>query len=131
MLTPLRIQQKGRVLSSAMRGKDFLIALVRRYYLLQEFHTQNYQAPDFKALAVQVEQVQGRHRFHWCEWERYSHRQQQKMVFGGVLGELELSGYLTPFLPLLARGQWLHVGNKTTFGMGHYRLVPAPCSTTV
>ncbi len=123
LLTPLRIQQKGQVLSSAMRGKDFLMALVRRYYFLQEFHTQDYQAPDFKALALQAEQIEGKHDFSWCEWQRYSSRQQQKMTFGGVLGELELTGDLTAFLPLLVAGQWLHVGNKTTFGMGHYRLV--------
>jgi len=123
LLTPLRIQQKGQVLSSTMRGKDFLMALVRRYYFLQEFHTQDYQAPDFKSLALQAEQIQARHDFSWCEWQRYSSRQQQKMIFGGVLGELELTGDLTTFLPILVKGQWLHVGNKTTFGMGHYRLV--------
>lgn len=122
LLTPLRIQQKGQVLSSNLRGKDFLMALVRRYYFLQEFHTPNYQAPDFKALARQAEQIEGRHSFSWCEWQRYSSRQQQEMIFGGVLGKLELTGDLTTFLPMLARGQWLHVGNKTTFGMGHYRL---------
>jgi hypothetical protein len=123
LLTPLRIQQKGQVLSSTMSGKDFLMALVRRYYFLQELHTRDYQPPDFKDLALQAEQIEGKHDFRWCEWQRYSSRQQQKMIFGGVLGELELTGDLTAFLPMLLTGQWLHVGNKTTFGMGHYRLV--------
>ena len=123
LLTPLRIQKKGQVLSSHMRGKDFLMALIRRYYFLQEFHTPDYQAPDFKKLAQQVEQVEGHHDFSWCEWHRYSSRQQQKMIFGGVLGQLHLVGELTPFLPILVSGQWFHVGNKTTFGMGHYQLL--------
>ncbi len=122
-LTPLRIQQKGQILSNTMRGKDFLMALVRRYYFLQEFHTQDYQPPDFKAFAYQAEQIEARPNFKWCEWQRYSNRQKQKMIFGGVLGELELIGELAPFLPLLVSGQWLHVGNKTTFGMGHYQLL--------
>ena len=122
-LTPLRIQQKGQILSNSMRGKDFLMALVRRYYFLQEFHTQDYQPPDFKAFAYQAEQIEARPNFKWCEWQRYSNRQKQKMIFGGVLGELELIGELAPFLPLLVSGQWLHVGNKTTFGMGHYQLL--------
>jgi CRISPR/Cas system endoribonuclease Cas6 (RAMP superfamily) len=124
LLTPLRIQQKGQVLSSTLRGKDFLIALVRRYYFLQEFHTPDYQAPDFKDLARQAENIEARHSFSWCEWQRYSSRQQQKMIFGGVMGELELNGDLSAFLPLLLHGQWWHVGNKTTFGMGHYQLMP-------
>ena len=122
-LTPLRIQQKGQILSDAMRGKDFLMALVRRYYLLQEFHTTDYQLPDFKELASQAQHITARPHFKWCEWQRYSNRQQQKMIFGGVLGEIELFGDLTLFLPLLVSGQWLHAGNKTTFGMGRYLLV--------
>jgi hypothetical protein len=122
--TPLRIKNQGKVLSGAMCGKDFLTALVRRYYLLREFHTPNYQAPNFKELADQAKQIQASHQLSWCQWDRYSHRQQQKMTFGGVIGTLQLSGDLAPFLPLLQQGQWLHVGNKTTFGMGRYTIMP-------
>jgi hypothetical protein len=120
--TPLRIQKKGQILSHAMSGRDFIMALVRRYYLLEEFHTAHYQAPDFAALAEMARAVTAETRFRWCDWARYSNRQQQKMVLGGVLGELELSGQLQPFLPLIQIGQWLHVGNKTTFGMGLYTI---------
>lgn len=122
--TPLRIKHQGKVLSSALRGKDFLMALVRRYYLLQEFHAAEYQAPDFKQLAAAAEYVTASHQLSWCQWDRYSHRQQQKMTFGGVIGTLRLGGNLRPFLPLLQQGQWLHVGNKTTFGMGRYIIMP-------
>jgi len=97
---------------------------VRRYYWLQEFHTLDYQAPDFKAFAEQAEDIHASHQLYWCQWERYSQRQQQKMTFGGVMGTLQLNGDLTPFLPLLQLGQWLHVGNKTTFGMGRYTIIP-------
>jgi hypothetical protein len=121
--TPLRIQQKGRVLSHDMTAKDFLMALVRRHYLLREFHGMDYQAPDFPQLARQAEEVRAESRFRWCDWERYSNRQQQKMIFGGVLGEITLRGELHPFLPLLAQGQWHHVGNKTSFGMGRYEIL--------
>jgi len=123
LLTPLRIQQQGRVLSDTLSGKDFLMALVRRYYLLQEFHSANYQAPDFAALAAQAASIEVNHHFKWCVWQRYSQRQKQQMTFGGVLGKLELSGDLSVFLPLLLIGQWLHVGNKTTFGMGGYTIL--------
>ncbi len=123
LLTPLRIQKKGQVLSHNMECKDFLMALIRRYYFLKEFHTPDYQAPDFKKLAGQVEKIDGYHDVSWCEWQRYSSRQQQKMIFGGVLGQLHLVGELIPFLPMLVSGQWFHVGNKTTFGMGQYQLV--------
>lgn len=122
--TPLRIKHHGKVLSSSLRGKDFLMALVRRYYLLKEFHTSDYRAANYKELAEQAERIDASHQLNWCQWDRYSQRQQQKMTFGGVIGTLRLSGDLAPFLPLLQQGQWLHVGNKTTFGMGRYAIMP-------
>jgi hypothetical protein len=120
--TPLRIQKKGKTLSHDMTGRDFIMALVRRYYLLEEFHTAHYQAPDFSELAELAQAVSCETRFRWCDWARYSNRQQQKMVLGGVLGELKLTGQLQPFLPIIQLGQWLHAGNKTTFGMGLYAI---------
>ena len=118
--TPLRIQKKGQTLAHDMSGRDFIMALVRRYYLLEEFHTQHYQAPDFAALAESARAVNAETCFKWCDWARYSNRQQQKMVLGGVLGSIKLTGQLQPFLPVIQLGQWLHAGNKTTFGMGLY-----------
>ena len=98
------------------------MALVRRYYLLEEFHTPDYQAPDFSELAELARAVTCETHFRWCDWARYSNRQQQKMVLGGVLGDLTLTGLLQPFLSLIQIGQWLHAGNKTTFGMGLYTI---------
>jgi hypothetical protein len=120
--TPLRIQKKGQTLSHDMTGRDFIMSLVRRYYLLEEFHTAHYQAPDFSALAELARAVTCETRFRWCDWARYSNRQQQKMVLGGVLGEIKLTEQLQPFLPVIQIGQWLHAGNKTTFGMGQYTI---------
>ena len=128
--TPLRIQKEGQILSHNMTARDFIMSLVRRYYLLEEFHTAPYQAPDFSELAELAQAVTCETHFKWCDWVRYSKRQQQKMVFGGVLGELKLTGDLTPFLSMLVLGQWLHVGNKTTFGMGNYRLTSASSCTS-
>ncbi len=122
ILTPLRIQKKGQTLSHDMTGRDFIMSLVRRYYLLEEFHTAHYQAPDFSELAEQARAVSCETRFRWCDWARYSNRQQQKMVLGGVLGELKLTGQLAPFLAIIQLGQWFHAGNKTTFGMGLYSI---------
>ncbi len=122
VLTPLRIQQKGRVLSHDLQGRDFVMSLVRRYYLLQEFYSENYQPPDFSELAKQAQQITCETHLKWCSWERYSNRQQQSMTLGGVIGTLTLKGELKPFLALLHFGQWLHTGNKTSFGMGLYEI---------
>ena len=59
---------------------------------------------------------------HWQDWIRYSGRQQKLMKFGGLLGEISYRGDLAPFMPYLALGEWLHVGGKTSFGLGQYQI---------
>jgi hypothetical protein len=40
------------------------------------------------------------------------------MVFGGLLGTLDVEGDLAPFVPLLRAAEILHVGKGATFGLG-------------
>lgn len=123
LITPLHLQKQGKVLADDMTAKELLMALIRRYYLLQEFHGQHYQAPNFSELAAHAQSINCEKKLTWCHLQRYSSRQQQKMRFDGVLGAITLTGELQPFLPMLQAGQWLHIGNKTSFGMGQYQLL--------
>lgn len=58
----------------------------------------------------------------WSELSRFSGRQQSWMKFGGLLGSITYRGDLRPFLPLLALGEWTHVGGKSSFGLGKFVL---------
>lgn len=121
--TPLRLQRNGRVLgAAALAPRDLLMALVRRIALVAEFHGPGPLALDFSELARRSETIEGDKIFVWRDWTRYSNRQKQKMTLGGVVGRWTLRGELTPFLPFLHLGQWLHVGKETTFGLGCYTL---------
>jgi len=122
LTTPLRLKSRGKILSSALKGEDIIKALFRRYYLLQEFYSPDYQPPDFSELGQQALKINAEHQLKWHHWSRYSNRQQQTMPLGGVVGKIHLTGKLAPFLPLLYQGQWLHIGNKTSFGLGCYQL---------
>jgi hypothetical protein len=62
----------------------------------------------------------------WTDWSRASGRTGQIMPWGGLLGEVCFRGNLTEILPWLGLGECLHVGSKTSFGLGHYRLWSAP-----
>ena len=48
------------------------------------------------------------------------------MTLGGLVGEWRLRGDLTPFMPWLWLGQWLHVGKNATMGLGKFALVMDP-----
>jgi hypothetical protein len=52
------------------------------------------------------------------EWNRYSSSQKAPMQFGGLMGSLEYSGELAPFLPFLRMAELTHLGGKSTFGLG-------------
>ena len=54
----------------------------------------------------------------WVDWHRYSSKQKASMQFGGLMGTLEYSGDLAPFLPFLRMAELTHIGGKTTFGLG-------------
>jgi hypothetical protein len=121
--TPLRLQENGRPLGPEdITPRTLLTALVRRAALISEFHAGQKLALDFHALGELAHSIEGEKHLRWRDWTRYSSRQQQKMSLGGVVGEWTLRGDLTPFLPFLYLGQWLHVGKNATFGLGGYRL---------
>ena len=80
---------------------------------------------DFKRLGQRAEAVALEGELVWRDWRRYSSRQRQEMVLGGVIGKVSLRGELAPFAGLLATGQWLHLGKNASFGLGQYALEPA------
>jgi hypothetical protein len=76
-----------------------------------------------QALLGQAKQVTIQaHDLVWDDWSRYSGRQREWMKFGGLLGSISYEGDLMPFMPCLALGEWLHVGGKTSFGLGKYTI---------
>lgn len=61
-------------------------------------------------------------RLRWQKTERYSARQRQTMPQSGLVGTIEYRGPMSALLPWLQMGEWLHLGNKVTFGFGLYRI---------
>lgn len=121
--TPLRLQINGRPMGAeALTARKLLTTLIKRTALICEFHLGHKLDLDFHALAEAAARIEGEKRLHWRDWTRYSNRQKQEMSLGGVVGDWALRGNLTPFLPFLHLGQWLHVGKNATFGLGGYTL---------
>lgn len=124
---PLRLQHNGKPLGHAMTARDLLMALARRHGLLTEFHQPGANPADFPRLSQQAQAVTIEDAdLLWRDWRRYSNRQEQSMILGGVVGSITLRGNLEPFAALLAAGQWFHVGKNATFGLGGYHLEQTP-----
>lgn len=80
-------------------------------------------APAKQGLVDQARAVEiAGHDLCWDDWSRYSGRQHAWMKFGGLLGTITYAGDVGPFLPWLALGEWMHLGGKTSFGLGRHKI---------
>lgn len=124
IVTPLRLQQQGRpIRPDALRPRALVTALLRRVTLLTQMHAGREPAfLDAHVLAEAAERLAQEKRLQWHDWTRYSTRQNQEMILGGVVGSWRLQGELAQLYPWLWLGQWIHVGKNATMGLGHYRL---------
>ena len=121
-VTPTRLKYLER-LTSQVEFHLLLRTLLRRISSLIYFHCGERLNLDFKgtieaAKAVFVE----KNDLEWWDWERYSARQGERMKLGGVVGRIAYRGPLTPFIPYLLLGEYIHVGKGTSFGLGQMRL---------
>lgn len=122
LVTPLRVKQEGR-LQDQLNFDLLLRAIVRRWRLLCKYYASESANIDMDELFSLAQHVQsGTLNLRWKERERYSRRQDQRMMLGGMLGMMECEGDMEPFLPWLLLGQDLHVGKNSSFGLGKYIL---------
>ncbi|SUI56587.1 CRISPR system precrRNA processing endoribonuclease RAMP protein Cas6 [Shewanella baltica] len=125
--SPLRLKQNGNIIKSATPALPELIKQIsRRMALLTLFWVNEdpcLQAALFKTLPILGDyQSDGSHV--WFEdWQRFSTRQHEQLPFGGLKGQLCYRGDLSAAIPWLQLGELLHMGGKTTFGLGQYRLI--------
>ena len=122
-LTPARLKRGGRFVTQGPPFPVLMRALLRRLTALAALHGPRPWETDFGALVEASEEValvgEGA---GWQDWRRTSRRQGRRMNLGGLVGRATYRGDLTPFRPLLALGEIVHVGKATVFGDGWYIL---------
>lgn len=118
-MTPTRIRVDGE-LQAGMSFELLVRNLLRRVSLLCAVHGSAPLELDYRGLIAEAASVAtAKSDLQWCDWDRYSNRQQTKMTLGGFVGEIEYtSETLEGFLPLLVAGGLLNVGTGTSFGLG-------------
>lgn len=125
--TLLRLQKHSKgVGPDKLKARDFLVTLLRRINLINEFHNHLLLIKDFQFYTLLAETITIKKSptkpLKWKNWTRYSNRQHQKMLLGGVEGDFILEGELKEFMPFLKLGEYFHVGKNTVFGLGKYKL---------
>ena len=122
-ITPTRIKFGGKYTDNV----EFSIIfrnLLRRISLLSYFHCNEELDLDYKGMIKKAEEVRTLEKdVRWIDIERYSTRQGRRMKIGGFVGEAFYEGELSPFLPFLRLGEFVHLGKGTSFGLGKYRIV--------
>ncbi len=119
-ITPTRIKYKNKLISD-LEFHILIRNLLRRVSLLSYFHCDEKLDINFKEVIEESKDIEIENSdLNWYDWERYSHRQRERMSLGGFVGKITFKGNLKEYLPLLYLGQYTHVGKQTSFGLGKY-----------
>lgn len=119
--TPLRIKQENR-LQASLPFHVLVRAMLRRVSALYEAYGAGEPPLDYKGLVARASVVETvSSRLRWHDWERYSHRQDQAMLMGGMLGSVTYRGEVNEYLPLLELCREFHIGKQTSFGLGKFQ----------
>ena len=119
--TRLRLKANNKLQRHAPQFSLFLNRLTGRLKTLETAYgnTQNdYQEALHEAEGIKLFTSNAK----WDDWDRFSGSQKKWMKFGGLMGDIVYTGDLQPFMKVLKLGEWLHIGNKTSFGLGKYIL---------
>ena len=123
LLTPLRLDIRGKLAQEAPSFRVLLEILLRRVLLLNHLHCDGeYLDPPEELLRLADSIGVADTDLHWQDLDRHSGRQKSTMKLGGLRGQITYHGNLGPFVPLLRLGELLNIGKSTTDGLGRYRL---------
>lgn len=118
ILTPLRLKFQNR-LQAELPFHVLVRAALRRIASLLEQFGEGEPALDYRGLVARAQEVTvADSSLRWFDLKRYSHRQGQAMLLGGLVGSVTYAGNLSEFLPLLKFVEKTHLGKATTFGLG-------------
>jgi len=122
LLTPLRLKYLNE-LESTLPFHVLIRAALRRVSALFAAYGNGEPNLDYRGLVRRAqESVIAESHLHWLDWRRWSNRQEQEMLMGGLMGSITYAGELTEFMPLLQLCETLHLGKQTAFGLGKIKI---------
>ncbi|MDZ4164313.1 MAG: hypothetical protein U1C55_04225, partial [Smithellaceae bacterium] len=92
--TPLRLKFDNH-LHAALPFHVLIRAMLRRVSSLLQYHGEGEPALDYRGLVARAEAVAVEESsLRWFDWKRFSSRQDQSMLLGGMVGSVAYSGNL-------------------------------------
>ena len=128
-ITPVHIELEGQTLKTV---EDFCFynlfkALLGRLSTLSHFYGDKKFEWDYKGLLEAAKKVtidEPASTISFTTIRRFSQRRKKEDLLTGVEGRLVYRGKeLNTFFPYLKFGQYAHLGGRTTFGLGAYRVL--------
>lgn len=121
--TPLRLKFANQ-LRAELPFHLLVRTMLRRISMTFETFGEGEPTLDYRGLVRDAERIEiSENDLRWFDIKRYSSRQEQEMLMGGMIGSICYRGDLTPYLPLLEMSSVLHLGKQTAFGLGQISYV--------
>ena len=116
--TPLRLKFRNH-LQAELPFHIFVRAMLRRISSLFFYYGNGEPSFDYKNLIHEANQIQiVDSSLKWFDWRRYSNRQDQALLMGGITGSIVYEGNMAKYLPLIEVSSKIHLGKQSTFGLG-------------
>ena len=120
-LTPTSIKHAGRW-TRILTFERLTRNLLRRIRFLSYCHCGQDLDVDPHRLIEAARSIRSEPQLQLVKMERRSKRTDRTVPMGGFVGTILFEGDLTPFIPFIRLGEYLHIGHHTAFGHGQYRL---------
>jgi hypothetical protein len=118
--TPLRLKFENH-LQAQLPFSLVVRAMLRRISALFEAYGDGEPELDYRGLVERSKHIEiFSEDLAWYDWQRYSNRQEAKMLMGGMSGSVSYQGCLGEYLPLLELCREFHLGKQTAFGLGNF-----------
>ncbi len=125
LITPLRFKHENQFFEASLPFHILTRAMLRRVSSLFEYYGSGEPDLDYRGLVERAKFIDiFESSLQWFDWRRFSNRQDQSMLMGGMTGKITYTGDLTEFLPLIRFCEKVHIGKQTTFGLGKIGFVP-------
>lgn len=122
--SPVFLKHQGKPMAAErVQLADIVSALWRRLDLLRQLHGVHPSLPPLEQWLADSAPLDMTARLERAQFHRYSNKQKQKVPTEGLIGQLRVRGAVSPsLLQAFTLGQWLHIGGKTSLGLGAYQL---------